>query len=300
MEIFFTSQEVEPIKLSLFLRRQGMSASLIRSVKFRENGITVNGKSAKTNQVILFGDAITVILPPEKNVVCPQEIPLEIVYESIHAMVLEKPAGLVMHPTLSHSEGTMANGFAALMNKRGQETAFRPIGRLDANTSGLVLTALNPFAAPIVSGNFSKMYIALVNGNLPSTHGVIDAPIDGCDDSAIKQRVIATGKPALTEYQVLSRSAKGALVAVWPKTGRTHQIRVHFAHIGNPLLGDWLYGSEEDSIKRHALHCAGLRFTEPGAECPQAIKSPLPEDMKKAASSLEIAMPRPQEIPFNL
>ena len=290
MQIIFVSKENEPAKLSLFLRRQGMSASLIRSVKFRENGILLNGEPTKTNAMVHIGDAVTVTLPPEENTVDPEDISLEIVYESIHAMVLEKPAGLVMHPTLSHSCGTMANAFAGLMGRRGQKNAFRPMGRLDANTSGLILCAMNPFSAPLLSENFQKMYLALVSGNMPAQQGTIDAPMDGCPDSAIKQQVIATGKPAQTTYRVLSSSSKGALVAVWPKTGRTHQIRVHFAHIGNPLLGDWLYGGDEEAIKRHALHCAGLRFIEPDGQT-QLLKSALPQDMVCAAKNMGLTIP---------
>lgn len=276
-----------------------MSASLIRSVKYRAFGILLNNSQAKTNQLVYPGGVVSVTLPPEENDLPPEEIPLEILRESAHAMVLEKPAGLVMHPTLSHKGGTMANGFAALMAKRGQGIPFRPVGRLDANTSGLILCALNPYAAPILSSNFTKMYFALVQGTMPSTYGTIEAPIESCPDSAIKQQVAPGGKYAKTNYQVLEVGQGASFVAVWPLTGRTHQIRVHFAHLGNPLLGDWLYGGPQELLQRQALHCAGLRFTEPG-EKPCQIQSQLPQDLQQAAASLGIALPSKEKVIFSL
>ena len=277
------------IRLASFLRRQGVSVSFIRRVKYHEQGLLHNGVRARTNTIVRAGDIVEVTLPPEKSmVVPPQEIPLQIVYESAHALVVEKPAGLVMHPTLSHHEGTMANAFSHLMKQRGEQAAFRPLGRLDADTSGLVLLAKNAYAAPLLQRSAQKFYLALAEGWLPMGAGSVNAPLGPEPGSVIRQCVTAQGRGSVTEYSVFASNAKASLARVMPQTGRTHQIRVHFAHMGHPLLGDKLYGGNAEYIRRHALHCMCLDFLDP-AEGGVSLHSKVPPDIQSAAEAVGLS-----------
>ncbi|MDL2325044.1 RluA family pseudouridine synthase, partial [Ruminococcaceae bacterium OttesenSCG-928-A16] len=252
-------------KLGLFLRRQGLSASLIKSIKYTPNGLCVNGVQAKTNQLLQSGNTVAVTLPNDAAPALePEELPLEILFENQHLLAVNKPAGMVMHPTRTHKSGTLGNAFCGLMQQRREQRAFRPIGRLDAGTSGVVLCALNPFAAPILAGSMQKGYMALVAGQLPLGPGVINQPIGPAPFSVIQQQVMSTGRASVTQYQVVAAGPLASLVLVWPQTGRTHQIRVHFAWLGHPLLGDTLYNGNDSLILRHALHCGAVQVVQPG------------------------------------
>ncbi len=256
---FEVPKEEAGIKLGVFLRRQGISMSLIRRVKFEPNGLQVNGQRVKTNHVLQEGQYVCVQLPMDEMSLQAQEMPLKIVYEDMHVMVINKPAGLVMHPTRSHKDGTLANGFSFLMQQRGCQYAFRPIGRLDANTSGLVLCAMNAGVAFRLASSLNKVYLAIVEGVI-CKDGTVMAPLLQREDSAILQCVHPNGKQSCTDYTVLAYNRDATLLAVRPKTGRTHQIRVHMAHLGHPLLGDDLYGGSMEKMGRHALHCAEISF----------------------------------------
>lgn len=271
------------IKLLAFLRRRGLSLSFVRRVKYCERGLLVNGATARTNTVLAQGDCVEVALPDECcSAVPPEEIFLDIVYESPHALVINKPAGMVMHPTLSHRNGTLANAFAFLMQVRKTPRPLRLVGRLDADTSGLVLCAMDALCAPQMAKEASKEYIALAQGKMPLGEGEIDAPLAAKPGSVVEQWVHPNGKSAYTKFEVLDATPAASVVRVWPKTGRTHQIRAHFAHMGHPLLGDSLYGADKNLMQRHALHCAKITFTEPNR--PKTIvQCPLPPDMLAAA-----------------
>lgn len=282
--MFVAGSKQDEVKLGLFLRRQGLSASLLKSVKYLAGGLLVNEQPAKTNRLLVLGDVVQVCLPEEEaEYIQPEAGELDILFESRHAMVVNKPPGLVMHPTLSHKEGTLANRYMGHLAAKGKTGVFRPIGRLDADTSGLVLCAMNAFAAPVLAGCYRKIYLALAEGEIPLGRGRIQEPLGCCADSAIKQQVRGDGKEAVTDYEVLESAQGASLVAVWPKTGRTHQIRAHFSYRGWPLLGDWLYGGSRDAMKRHGLHCAGLKFVEPD-QGELLLLSELPQDMTRAAA----------------
>lgn len=299
MEVDF---QVEPqeagMRLGPFLRRRGVSLSLVRSLKWQPRGLLVNGLRAHTNAALRAGDAVALTLPPDGHFsVPPSASPLHIVYEDEHVMVVNKPAGQLMHPSPSRRENTLAAAFGAEMMRRGQVAAFRPVGRLDADTSGLVLCALNTYAVPGLSASMQKQYLALAAGRLPRQQGVIEAPLAAAEGSAILQEVSKQGRPSRTEYEVLCSSGAASLVLVTPRTGRTHQIRAHFAHLGHPLLGDSLYGGPAGLLQRQALHCARLRFRAPGNGTERCFVSPLPEDMEKALAQLEMRCPQEQGTP---
>lgn len=282
-------------RLGGWLRSCGLSAGLIRSIK-RSGGFFADGQPIHTNQIVRAGQIIRFDLPPDPpSTVTPQPARFDILYRDAFAAVLDKPAGLAVHPTLGYPDHTLANAWLYQLQQEGQQGVFRPVNRLDKNTSGLVLCALNAFAAPLLAGNVQKCYLAVAEGQLPLGPGVIDAPIARRGDSIIGRCVRPDGKPSATRYHVLAAGGGHSLVACWPVTGRTHQIRVHFSHLEHPLAGDDLYGGHTALIPRHALHCARLCFIPPLQTQPVTVSSPLPADM--AALCRAAGLPLPEETP---
>ena len=301
MRLYFTVPETPQTRngalLRNFLRQCAVSTELARAVKFRGSGFFADGEPILANRRVYPGQVVSFELPPEHDGVEPQpEIPVRVVYEDAFAVVLEKPPHLAVHPTLNYPRDTLANGYAAWAVQRGMSPVFRPVNRIDKDTSGLVLAAKNTYAAPLLAQNVEKLYYAVVEGELPLGPGVIDAPIGRRGDSIIGRCVTPEGKPSRTEYTIIKAEKGLSLAACVPVTGRTHQIRVHFASIGHPLAGDDLYGGHRDRIGRQALHCAEQRFRVPvctglpdgirvevpvGEEVSRRItvKCPLPPDM---------------------
>ena len=301
MRLYFTVPETPQTRngalLRNFLRQCAVSTELARAVKFRGGGFFADGEPILANRRVYPGQVVSFELPLEHDGVEPQpEIPVRVVYEDAFAVVLEKPPHLAVHPTLNYPRDTLANGYAAWAVQRGMSPVFRPVNRIDKDTSGLVLAAKNTYAAPLLAQNVEKLYYAVVEGELPLGPGVIDAPIGRRGDSIIGRCVTPEGKPSRTEYTIIKAEKGLSLAACVPVTGRTHQIRVHFASIGHPLAGDDLYGGHRDRIGRQALHCAEQRFRVPvctglpdgirvevpvGEEVSRRItvKCPLPPDM---------------------
>ena len=287
----------EGMELRRFLYQCAVSTDLTRAVKHRGTGFWVDGQPAFTNAKLHAGQTVHFALPPEeKPPVTPQpEIPLRVVYQDAFALVIEKPAGIAVHPTLNYADGTLANAYAAWAAQNGESGVFRPVNRLDRNTSGLLLAARNMYAASLLAQSVEKTYYAIAEGVLPLGAGVFDGPIGRTPDSIVTRCVTPAGKPSRTEYTVLQQADGYSLAACRPVTGRTHQIRVHFAHAGHPLAGDDLYGGSRERIHRHALHCGKLECSIPdhtwdGAVVQVAlplqrhlvtVESSLPADMKK-------------------
>lgn len=296
MRLFFpVDKAADGMLLRGFLRRCMVSTELARAVKFHGSGFFADGKPILANQRVTAGQMIGFDLPEDGEGVAPQpEIGVRIVYEDAFAIVLEKPAHLAVHPTLNYPLDTLANGYAAWAVQNGKSPVFRPVNRIDRDTSGLVLAAANTWAAPLLAQRVEKLYYAIVEGELPLGAGVIDAPIGRQESSIIGRCVTPDGKPSRTEYNILAAENGLSLAACVPVTGRTHQIRVHFASIGHPLAGDDLYGGGRSRIGRQALHCAGQTFSilegqaVPEGYCVRmppvwqsvTVKSPLPEDMR--------------------
>ena len=298
MKLYFpVPADAEGALLRSFLRRCAVSTELARAVKFHGSGFFADGAPILANRRVQAGQTISFELPADGEGVAPQpEIAVHVVYEDAFALVLEKPPHLAVHPTLNYPGGTLANGYAAWALQQGRSPVFRPVNRIDKDTSGLVLAARNTYAAPLLAENVQKLYYAIVEGELPLGPGVIDAPIGRRGDSIIGRCVTPEGKPSRTEYTILKVQNGLSLAACVPVTGRTHQIRVHFASIGHPLAGDDLYGGRRDRIGRQALHCAKQTFRVPEyTEVPDGIcictpvsagtgrtvtvESPLPQDM---------------------
>lgn len=261
---FIVSAEKNGWNVKDFLRACAISITAIRTVKYCDDGILKNGEKAHTNHIVSTGDIISVNFPKEKETyVIPQDIPLEIVYESENVIIINKPSKMAVHPTFGYTDGTLANAFCGLMQKRNTPMPFRAINRLDKNTSGLVLAALNSASVPSLCKTVQKEYYAILQGEIKPEKGIIDLHINRCENSIIQRKVDENGKRAITEYEVIAQNNCISLVKAIPITGRTHQLRVHFSHIGFPLCGDDLYGGSLVLLQRHALHCKVLRFTEP-------------------------------------
>lgn len=298
MKLYFpVPPQADGVLLRNFLRRCAVSTELARAVKFHGSGFFADGQPILANRRLAAGQMLSFELPADGEGVAPQpEIPVQVVHEDAFALLLEKPPRLAVHPTLNYPLDTLANGYAAWAAAQGRSTVFRPVNRIDKDTSGLVLAARNSYAAPLLAQGVEKLYYAIVEGELPLGPGVIDAPIGRQGDSIIGRCVTTEGKPSRTEYTILKAKNGLSLAACVPVTGRTHQIRVHFASLGHPLAGDDLYGGRRDRIGRQALHCAKQTFRVPEyTEVPDGIcirtpvsagtgrtvtvESPLPQDM---------------------
>lgn len=219
------------------------------------------------------GEVITLQLDGgETSVAANPELSADIVYEDEDVVVFNKPPFMPVHPSQRHHDDTLANLFAA----RYPGLPFRPINRLDRNTSGLCVCAKNQFAAAALSGSISKVYYAITDGTPPGD--TVDAPIGRLGDSVIERCVTPDGKPAVTHFRKIAGERR-ALLRITLETGRTHQIRVHMAHIGFPLCGDDMYGGDCTAISRQALHCGEVEFTLPVSGERITISAPLPEDM---------------------
>lgn len=281
---FVVPPAAEGQPLGRFLRSRGVTAGMIRAVKHTGGGFFADAEPLHTNQAVHAGQCVHFALPPDPPTsVVPQPVPLRIVYEDDFAAVLDKPAGLAVHPTLNYPDHTLANGWIEYLRQQGKTGVFRPVNRIDKNTSGLVLCAQNAFAAPLLAAGAQKCYLAIVQGEMPPGPGQVEAPIGRRGDSIIGRCVTPHGKYSLTAYTVLAAGGGCSLLACVPRTGRTHQIRVHMAYIGHPLAGDTLYGGDKKYIVRHALHCAVLRFPHPMTGALQRVQSPLPPDMQALA-----------------
>jgi 23S rRNA pseudouridine1911/1915/1917 synthase len=285
----YESSEKQQVKT--FLRTKGISRGLLAKIKFQGGKIEVNQREENAVYYLKDMDTVEITIPDEKGyeTTVPIDIPIDIIYEDAHYLVVNKPYGVASIPSKIHPKNTMANrvkGYYVRENYIDQ--VIHIVTRLDRDTTGLMLFAKHGYAHAMLDKELKlkqlhKKYIALVTGNLnDNLHGMIDAPIGMPEDSIVRRIVHPKGKSALTEYWVKERYANTTLVSIQLHTGRTHQIRVHFSHIGYPLLGDDLYGGEKNEwIKRQALHCCELNFIHPFTQEKVILKSNYPEDISE-------------------
>ena len=255
------------------LRGFGFSGTLIKRLKQSESGILKNGEPARTVDIIEPGDVITVNIPPCGAPPESSGAALKTLFEDEDLLCVDKPPGMPVHESRRHRGDAVSNAAASRL-----DGAFRAVYRLDRDTSGALLIAKNELAAAKLAGRVDKDYYGVCLG-VPKKSGVIDAPIARLDGSIIKRCVSEGGERAITHYEVLRYGGGAAFVRFRLETGRTHQIRVHMAHLGFPLAGDTLYGDGRGGIARQALHCGEIRFEHPISGERIAITSPLPEDM---------------------
>ena len=288
---FTVPQENEGERLGNFLRKQGFSSRIIRQIKYVQDGFLVNGQYSYTNRILHEGDMVEITLPQTTTTVEAEDIYLNIVYENEYAMVVNKPVGIVVHPTRKYPTGTLGNGYIHLMQARGEcAPVYRPVMRIDRNTSGLIVLAKSSFAASFYAKGIQKTYLALLQGKLERQAGSITTPIGLEENSFIKRKICEDrGKESRTDYEVVVRGKGYTLVKVYPKTGRTHQIRVHFSSIGYPLMGDDLYGGGTEEINRHALHCHSITLVHPFTKEVISVSVPPPADMEKIIAEVNMA-----------
>lgn len=278
--------------LEVLSKNMEISSRLIRKLK-QDKRIYYNGRAKPSvNLKVRCNDVIKVIMDLEENQFLAEDIPIDILYEDLDMMVVDKKPYIVVHPTLGHPTGTIANALAKHFNDIGINTKIRFINRLDRDTSGVLLIAKNPYAQQIIStqmkeNSTDKRYIALVHGDLKSQSATINEPIGRVCEGDIRRCVIDGGQDSITHYEVIDRFNGYTLVKIKLETGRTHQIRVHFAHIGHPLVGDELYGGDSTVFERQALHGAEISFYAPRTRIYTTVKSELPEDMKKLIERLK-------------
>lgn len=271
----------------------GFSRKAITALKKREDGILLNGAHATVRAVVAPGDILEINFEDvggDTYSECDAPPIPPIIYEDGRMIALNKPSHMPTHQSHGHYGDTLADALFRYFGERGRPFVFRAVNRLDRNTSGAVLIAKDSVAcarlsALMQSGGIRKKYLALLEGELPEESGIIDAPICRVSDSMILRKICAEGEgqAARTEYRVLgySRARDLTLVEASPITGRTHQLRVHFAHLGAPILGDELYGSPSPLIDRHALHAYSLTVSGFEGDGEIHIYAPLPEDMAK-------------------
>lgn len=264
-----------------FLRRdQGFSGGVVLALKKLPEGLLLNGAHIRTVDLLSAGDVLEINLPDQPKRMPLSDIPVPILYEDEDVIVYNKPAGMPCHQSGGHIYDTLASVYAAHCARTGEVTSFRPINRLDKDTTGAVAAAKNRFAAGKLWKRVKKRYFALVQGEPPFPHGLIDLPILPEHPMEIRRIVDPDGQQARTEYRLLATGGGVSLVGLVLHTGRTHQIRVHFSHLGMPLVGDAFYGGEEEpGLKRQALHCGTVRFFHVITGERLEIAAPFPEDL---------------------
>lgn len=300
--LHFTCEQEGAVRLDLFLVPRFPEFSRARLQGLIKDGfVTVNGQVVqKSGRKLEYGDQVVVrVPPPAPTVLTPQDIPLDILFENGDVLVVNKPPGMVVHPAAGHADGTLVNAVLAhVPDLEGIGGEVRPgiVHRLDKDTSGVLIVAKNERALRFLQDQFrqrttQKTYWALVDGAPPTPAGRVEAPI-GRDPSHRKRMAVlppGKGREAVSEYETLKRYPAHTLLAFYPHTGRTHQVRLHCAFLGCPIVADTVYGRRKPSLplKRHFLHAARLTIQLPGEEAPRNFEAPLPSDLQQILDLLE-------------
>ena len=285
-------------QLKYFLKEQGISKGLLAKIKFQGGEIAVNGQIENVLYQLKAQDVVQITIPDEgeHETVLLDETPIDIVYEDAHILVVNKPANVASIPAQYHPNGTMANRVKAYYKRQNYANqVIHVVTRLDRDTSGLMVFAKHGFAhakldVQLRNKQFVKRYQALVTGEIAQlqNHALIDLPIARDYDSLLKRKIDDSGKQAKTEYWLEKQNQELALVDIQLHTGRTHQIRVHFAAIGCPLRGDELYGGlVDETMNRQALHCYELQFTHPFTQEALHFTQALPKDMADLVQTIK-------------
>ncbi len=278
--MFFTvSESYDGVCVRGFLRRScGISARQLAKLKRQPDGICRNGSHVIASDLLNAGDRVRIIFPEDTKLPRAYPLPLKTVYEDDDLLVVNKPSGMPMYPTPGHDCDSLANAVAYYQLLKKEYFAFRPVYRLDKDTTGLVVLAKNAYAASQLSGTVRKIYLAVCEGTL-SGGGMIDKPLGIRPGHTVQRAVCVGGKRAVTLWRSVLPGSDFSLIAVKLKTGRTHQIRVHFSSIGHPLAGDDMYGGGLEHIGRQALHCAKVRFIHPVTKTGMLFHCKIPDDM---------------------
>ena len=298
IEEFLVSEEFENARLDLFIVKnlKDKSRSFIKKLA-EDKGIMVNGEIKKVNYKVRSGDIVKISLPNEGILLEKEEMKLNILYEDEDIIVINKPQGMVVHPGVGNTKGTLVNGLLAhcnsLSNLNGQE---RPgiVHRIDKDTSGILVIAKTNIAhehlaKQLKDHSMLRVYMALTEGVIKEDGGTIDEPLKRNPSDRIKFAVVEGGKKAVTHYKVINRYKNNSLIECRLETGRTHQIRVHMSHIGHPIVGDPVYGYKKQrfKLKGQMLHAKKLGFIHPISGEYMEFDSELPEEFKKILEILE-------------
>lgn len=289
---YVIDREHQDKKLINYLKSNGgMSTRLTRKL-LRSGLITINNVSARSNDLLREGDRVEVVLETkETQDIIPQDIPIEVVYEDLDLLIVNKPPFMVVHPTKSHQENTLANGVINYFKNTNQDCIVRLVNRLDRDTSGLVMIAKSQYAhqgmaRKLDNNQIEKTYIAVVEGRLEGKD-TIDMPIDRPTLESMKREVMEGGQRAVTHYETLISSEIMSILSIRLETGKTHQIRVHMKSIGHPIVGDSLYGETSPYIDRQALHAHKLKFSGLRDDIGKEVYTEIPDDMKKLFEIVE-------------
>lgn len=281
-------EEYDGKKVIAYLRGEAkISARLLKSLKRIDNGITLNSEHIRTVDILHTGDELKIEIPCPDGGIEPMNIPIDVIYEDDDLIAVNKSPFLACHPTHNHQGDTLANALAYHLKNEGKQSVFRAVGRLDKGTSGIVICALNKHSAAKIPKTAEKEYLAVVSGKTEK-YGTIDRPIYRPDPMKTIRAVGEQGDRAVTHWETVATDGKISLVRIRLETGRTHQIRVHFASIGMPLVGDSLYGTDELKLGHQLLHCAKVSFVHPVTGEKITLEAPMPEDMKEIIKTLNI------------
>ena len=279
-------------------KRHGYSSRTIVKLKHYEEGIRLNGVHARTIDLLKEGDDLCITFLDNDNKLdnyIRSNVAVEISYEDEDILVYNKPPFMPCHQSCGHAADTLANVFASHCDKLGQMLMYRPLNRLDRDTTGAVVIAKTRFAAASITGGFHKVYRAIVCGVPEPREGRIDLPIRREFPEEMRRIVAEDGQRAVTNYKVIAENGEYSLVDFTLETGRTHQIRVHMSYLGYPLIGDPMYGQPSAKIDRQALHCVSIGFQHPVSREDVQVSCPLPEDMKQLCREFGFKIPELKE-----
>jgi RluA family pseudouridine synthase len=269
----------------------------------RSKGILLNRKSPYLQRQVKEGDRVLVRVAERQQqregtsetdgAREAARIPVSILYEDEHLLVADKPAGMLVHPVREGQDGTLVHALAAYLREKGEQAGVHPVHRLDKETSGAILLAKSGYGHQLADrllreGGIKREYLAVASGVVEKEADTITAPIGRDPSHPTRRRVIDGGDPAVTHYEVIARAEEATLVRVWLETGRTHQIRVHFQHIGHPLVGDAMYGGNSRLLRRQALHAWRLSFAHPVSGDEIVCTARMPEDMTSLVTRLRL------------
>lgn len=281
-------EEYDGLRVEQFLKRHGYSSQNLAEIKRMPKSILVNGVHYYMRDMLHTGDRLCVCICETKcsEKIPPTELPLDIVYEDEDIIVINKPAGMPIHPSMNNYHNSMANALAWYYRQQDKPFIFRCCNRLDRDTSGLTVVAKHLVSGNILSSmvrrrEIHREYLAIVRGSVTPSSGTIDAPLGRKDGTIIERTVdFEQGERAVTHYKVIEEKNGHSLVSLCLETGRTHQIRIHMKHLGFPLIGDYLYNPDMEYISRQALHSHRLSFRHPITGETMEFTAPLPADMR--------------------
>ncbi|GCD09129.1 RluA family pseudouridine synthase [Clostridium tagluense] len=301
---YVVKEDIHEVKLRDYLKyTENLSSRFLKSSGL-SGKISVNDKVARLNHRINSNDKIEIDMKSnEHQNIEPEKMDLDVIYEDIDLIVINKSPGIVVHPTKGYPFGTLSNGVSYYFKERNEKCIVRLVSRLDMDTSGLIIIAKNQFAHMALARDmqskdlqskdvncktFEKSYMAVVHGNMKNKSGTIDLPIGKPNEEGAKREVWEEGQRSITHYEVIDSFKNGDLLKLILETGRTHQIRVHLSHIGHPIYGDSLYGeSESHYIERQALHAYKLIIPHPRTGDELILEAQLPDDIVKLISKLK-------------